>query len=76
MLHLNGIFRLDFRIELRMPPPVIAVLLSEEQGDTRQNISSIKACSEYELNTDYGIILLHLRDVFLLGPGMTSSEVP
>lgn len=71
MLHLNAIFSLEFSIKLKIPPPVIAVLLSKEQGDTRQNIPPIKACSEYKLNTNCGIILLHLEDVFLLGPGKT-----
>lgn len=37
MLHLNVIFSLDFSIEPKIPPPVIAVL-SKEQGDTSQNI--------------------------------------
>lgn len=71
MLHLNGIFSLDFSIEIKIPPPVLAVLLSKEQGDTRQSITPIKACSEYKLNTNCGIILLHLGDVFLLGLGKT-----
>lgn len=48
MLHLNAIFRLDFSIELKIYPPVIAVLLSKEQGASGQNITPIKTYSEYK----------------------------
>lgn len=48
MLHLSAIFRLDFSIELKIYTPVIAGLLSKEQGATRQNITPIKTRSEYK----------------------------
>lgn len=48
MLYLSAIFRLDFSIELKIYTPVIAVLLSKEQGATRQNITPLKTRSEYK----------------------------